>query len=83
MASRTSCIHQGMRGGGRLGEDIATVLAPGIGQGLKRLLRLTEVKRIDPTGMTTHTFSFDRVEKAYGIIDRKFPGLVKALVIFR
>jgi hypothetical protein len=37
---------------------------------MERLLRVLEMKRVDPTLMTTHTFSFDEKVCAFGIMDK-------------
>jgi threonine dehydrogenase-like Zn-dependent dehydrogenase len=46
------------------------------------LLRVLESKRVDPTHMTTHTFPFDEMERAFEVADRKLEDVVKALIRF-
>jgi threonine dehydrogenase-like Zn-dependent dehydrogenase len=49
---------------------------------MKRLLRLLESGRIDPTPMTTHTFGFDRIGEAFEMMTTKADGIVKPLITF-
>ena len=37
---------------------------------------------VDPTKMTTHTFSFADMDKAFEIMDRKLDGVLKPLIVF-
>jgi len=48
----------------------------------ERLLRVLEMKRVDPTLMTTHTFPFDEMERAFEIMDKKLDGVLKPLIVF-
>jgi threonine dehydrogenase-like Zn-dependent dehydrogenase len=41
-----------------------------------------EMKRVDPTLMTTHTFPFDEMERAFEIMDKKLDGVLKPLIVF-
>jgi threonine dehydrogenase-like Zn-dependent dehydrogenase len=41
-----------------------------------------KMKRVDPTLMTTHTFPFDEMEKAFEIMDKKLDGVLKPLIAF-
>jgi threonine dehydrogenase-like Zn-dependent dehydrogenase len=59
-----------------------TGLCPGGRLRLSRLLRLLEMKRLDPTRMTTHTIPFSQVEKAYRLMETKADGVIKPLVDF-
>ncbi len=49
---------------------------------MSRLLRVLEMKRVDPTLMTTHTFPFDEMERAFEIMDKKLDGVLKPLIVF-
>ena len=61
---------------------IRTGLCPGGRERMGRLLRLIENGRVDPTPMTTHTFGFDDIEKAFELMDKKEDGVIKPLVTF-
>jgi threonine dehydrogenase-like Zn-dependent dehydrogenase len=69
-------------GVGMAEKTIRTSLCPGGRLRLTRLLRLLENKKIDPTKMTTHTFSFDEADKAFEIMDKKLDGVIKPLIKF-
>ncbi len=45
-------------------KTIPTGLCPDNRLRMERLLRVLEMKRVDPTLMTTHTFPFDEMERA-------------------
>ncbi|MFD7032023.1 zinc-binding dehydrogenase [Streptomyces sp. NPDC059917] len=47
-----------------------------------RILRLIESGRIEPTAMTTHAFSFDRVGRAYELLAGRADGIIKPLIVF-
>jgi threonine dehydrogenase-like Zn-dependent dehydrogenase len=49
---------------------------------MERLLRVLETKRVDPTPMTTHTFQFDDMERAFEVSDKKLDDVVKVLIVF-
>jgi threonine dehydrogenase-like Zn-dependent dehydrogenase len=49
---------------------------------MNRLFRLTLSGRIDPTPMTTHTFSFDDVPEAFSMMTTKDDGIIKPLITF-
>ena len=61
---------------------IRTGLCPGGAERMKRLLRLIEQGRVDPTPMTTHRFSFDEVEHAFTLMKTKSDGIIKPLILF-
>lgn len=63
-------------------KTIRTGLCPGGSERMKRLLRLLEQKRLDPTPMTTHTFPFDEIEKGFEMMDTKADGIIKPLITF-
>jgi threonine dehydrogenase-like Zn-dependent dehydrogenase len=69
-------------GVGMADKTIATGLCPGGRLRMERLLRVLETKRVDPTLMTTHTFNFDEMERAFEVSDKKLEDMVKALIVF-
>lgn len=69
-------------GVGMAEKTITTGLCPGGRLRMERLLRLLEMKRVDPTLMTTHTFSFHELDKAFEIMDKKLEGVLKPLIVF-
>jgi isopropanol dehydrogenase (NADP+) len=69
-------------GVGMAEKDIVTGLCPGGHLRLTRLLRLLETGRLDPTPMTTHTFRFAEIEKAFHMMEKKEDGVIKPLIDF-
>lgn len=69
-------------GVGMADKTIATGLCPGGRLRMERLLRLLAHQRLDPTHLTTHTFSFDEMERAFEVSDGKTDDVVKVLVTF-
>ncbi|MCL6558716.1 MAG: NAD(P)-dependent alcohol dehydrogenase [Firmicutes bacterium] len=69
-------------GVGMSDKTIRTGLCPGGKERMKRLLRLIETGRIDPTPLTTHRFKFEEVEKAFHLMATKEDGIVKPLILF-
>ncbi|MFP4597591.1 MAG: NAD(P)-dependent alcohol dehydrogenase [Persicimonas sp.] len=69
-------------GVGMSDKTINTALCPGGKVRMKRLLRLLERGRVDPTPMTTHTFGFDEIETAYEMMKTKEDGIIKPLIRF-
>jgi len=61
---------------------IHTGLCPGGSERMSRLMRLLESGRIDPTPMTTHTFSFDDIGPAFELMTNKGDGIIKPLITF-
>jgi isopropanol dehydrogenase (NADP+) len=61
---------------------IHTGLCPGGSERMTRLMRLLESGRIDPTPMTTHTFSFDDIGPAFELMTNKGDGIIKPLIRF-
>jgi isopropanol dehydrogenase (NADP+) len=61
---------------------IRTGLCPGGSLRMERLLRVLQQRKLDPTKMTTHTFPFEDMDKAFDIMDRKLDGVLKPLTIF-
>ncbi|MGB9652512.1 MAG: NAD(P)-dependent alcohol dehydrogenase [Candidatus Cybelea sp.] len=69
-------------GVGMADKTIRTGLCPGGRLRLERLLRILKQRRLNPTRMTTHTFSFEDMDKAFEIMDRKLDGVLKPLIVF-
>jgi threonine dehydrogenase-like Zn-dependent dehydrogenase len=69
-------------GVGMAEKTIATGLCPGGRLRMERLLRVLEMKRVDPTVMTTHTFAFSDMERAFEVMDKKLDGVIKPLITF-
>jgi len=69
-------------GVGMADKTIATGLCPGGRLRMERLLRVLENGRIDPTRMTTHTFDFEDMPRAFEVSDQKLDNAVKVLVSF-
>ena len=69
-------------GVGMAEKTIATGLCPGGRLRMERLLRILEMKRVDPTPMTTHTFSFNEMDQAFEVMDKKLDGVLKPLIVF-
>src|SRR5579859_140210 len=69
-------------GVGMAEKTIATGLCPGGRLRMERLLRLLEMKRVDPTPMTTHTFRFSEMSRAFEIMDKKLDNVLKPLIVF-
>jgi threonine dehydrogenase-like Zn-dependent dehydrogenase len=61
---------------------IRTGLCPGGSERMKRILRLLETGKVDPTPMTTHRFPFSQVEQAFRLMQTKADGVIKPLVLF-
>ena len=49
---------------------------------MQRLLRIIETGRVDPTRLTTHTFAFNDLERAFATMDKKLDGVIKPLITF-
>ena len=69
-------------GVGMADKTIATGLCPGGSLRMARLLQVLESGRLDPTLMTSHTFSFDDMERAYEVMDKKLENVIKPLITF-
>ena len=63
-------------------KSIHTGLCPGGSERMTRLLRLLQSGRIDPTPMTTHTFPFDDVSRAFDMMTTKEDDIIKPLITF-
>jgi threonine dehydrogenase-like Zn-dependent dehydrogenase len=69
-------------GVGMSDKTIRTALCPGGKERMGRLLKLLASGRVDPTPMTTHTFDFDELERAFEIMANKEEGVIKPLIRF-
>ena len=69
-------------GVGMAEKTIRTGLCPGGRLRMQRLLRLVRAGRVDPTRMTTHTFGFGDLERAFEMMDKKLDGIIKPLIVF-
>jgi threonine dehydrogenase-like Zn-dependent dehydrogenase len=69
-------------GVGMADKTIATGLCPGGRLRMSRLLRVLAGRRVDPTLMTTHSFHFDEMERAFEVSDKKLDDVVKVLIAF-
>lgn len=69
-------------GVGMSDKTICTGLCPGGRLRMERLLRIIEMGRVDPSLMTTHTFSFNQVDKALHMMETKEDGIIKPLIVF-
>jgi len=69
-------------GVGMAEKSIRTGLCPGGRLRMMRLLRILEHKRIDPTRMTSHRFTFDKIDRAFEVMDKKLDGVIKPLISF-
>lgn len=63
-------------------KTIKTALCPGGRERMGRLLRLIQNGRIDPTLLTTHTFPFERLDRAFHMMKTKEDGIIKPLIVF-
>ncbi|MGW0206972.1 zinc-binding dehydrogenase [Streptomyces sp. NPDC003233] len=61
-------VHGGLNRGGR--------------ERLRRIFRLMEHGRVDPTPMTTHAFGFGEVERAFRMMETGADGIIKPLIHF-
>jgi len=69
-------------GVGMAEKTIRTGLCPGGRVRMERLLRLLQGGRVDPTRLTTHTFRFNELERAFDMMERKLDGIIKPLILF-
>ena len=61
---------------------IRTGLCPGGAVRMKCLMTLLKTGKVDPTPLTTHTFKFDDVDKAFELMKTKEDGIIKPLIVF-
>lgn len=69
-------------GVGMAEKTLRTGLCPGGSLRMERLLRVLQAGRVDPTRMTTHTFTFDELPQAFELMDKKLDGVIKPLITF-
>jgi isopropanol dehydrogenase (NADP+) len=69
-------------GAGMSEKAIVNGLCPGGKLRMERLLRILEMGRVDPTRMTTHTFPFSQLDRAFEMMDKKADGIIKPLIVF-
>ncbi len=69
-------------GVGMADKTIRTGLCPGGRLRMERLLRVLEQGLVDPTKLTTHTFDFNEMPRAFEIMDHKLDGVLKPLIRF-
>jgi isopropanol dehydrogenase (NADP+) len=69
-------------GVGMSDKTIRTALCPGGRERMKRLLRILQSGRIDPRPMTTHTFPFEEIPRAFEMMRTKEDGIIKPLIEF-
>lgn len=69
-------------GVGMADKTIRTGLCPGGHVRLSHLLAVLEHGLVDPTKMTTHTFTFDEMPYAFEVMDKKLLGVIKPLIRF-
>jgi threonine dehydrogenase-like Zn-dependent dehydrogenase len=69
-------------GVGMSDKTIRTALCPGGAERMKRLMRLIEKGRVDPTPLTTHRFKFDEIERGFRMMQAKEDGIIKPLILF-
>ena len=67
---------------GMADKSIRTGLCPGGNDRMQRIFALVGTGRFDPTLMTTHTFAFGDVEKAFSMMANKEDGIIKPLITF-
>lgn len=63
-------------------KTIRTGLCPGGSVRMRRLLRLIERGRVDPSPLTTHRFRFEEVGRALHLMETKEEGIIKPLIRF-
>ncbi len=69
-------------GVGMSNKVINTGLCPGGKERMKRLMRVIQTGKVDPTKMTTHEFGFDELDKAFDMMDKKKDNVIKPLIRF-
>lgn len=69
-------------GMGMSDKKILTSLCPGGSERMRRLFRLMQTGKVDPTPMTTHEFSFDEIDRAFRMMETKEDGIIKPLIRF-
>lgn len=67
---------------GMADKSIHTGLCPGGNDRMQRIFALVGTGRFDPTLMTTHTFGFGDVERAFTMMANKEDDIIKPLITF-
>jgi threonine dehydrogenase-like Zn-dependent dehydrogenase len=49
---------------------------------LRRIFRLMQTGKVDPTPMTAHELGFDEIERAFAMMQNKEDGIIKPLIHF-
>ena len=68
---------------GMADKTIRTGLCPGGSERMRRILRLMETGKVDPTPMTTHRLPFSEVERGFRLMQTKADGCIKPLITFQ
>jgi isopropanol dehydrogenase (NADP+) len=69
-------------GMGMVDKQIYGGLNRGGSERLRRIFRLMQTGKVDPTLMTTHEFGFDEIERAFRMMESKEEGIIKPLIHF-
>jgi isopropanol dehydrogenase (NADP+) len=69
-------------GVGMAEKTVRTGLCPGGRLRMERLIQLLQTQRLDPSKMTSHTFEFGALDKAFEVMDKKLDGVIKPLIVF-
>jgi isopropanol dehydrogenase (NADP+) len=69
-------------GMGMADKQIYGGLCPGGSERLRRIFRLMQTGKVDPTPMTTHEFGFEEIERAFRMMQSKEDGIIKPLIHF-
>ncbi|MGH9227238.1 MAG: hypothetical protein ACRD07_00655 [Acidimicrobiales bacterium] len=69
-------------GVGMADKTIATGRCPGGRLRMDPLLHVLASNRVDPTSMTTDTFGFDEMERAFEVTDKQLEDVAKVLITF-
>jgi len=63
-------------------KTIRTGLCPGGKELMRRMLRLLETGRVDPSPLTTHVFEFSELDRAFRMMKTKADDIIKPLIRF-
>jgi threonine dehydrogenase-like Zn-dependent dehydrogenase len=69
-------------GVGMSDKTIRTGLCPGGAERMKRLMRLIESGRVNPTLLTTHRIPFGQIERGFHMMRTKEDSIIKPLILF-
>ena len=69
-------------GFGMSDKTIKTGLCPGGKETMRRMLRLIEMGRLDPSPLTAHYFDFSELDKAFEMMKMKAEGIIKPMIKF-